>query len=113
MILLLLGIFIGIVIYLYIGWITVKKHNGKILTGGVAGLLGGLLTGLIASIINSTKAIIVVFSQLPDVAAGYGEVYLVGAILGVLFMSAAFISVGLIMGFILGVIGAVLAGARD
>ena len=112
-----IGIHLSIIIYLYIGWVTVKKYNGDILTGGAAGMIGGLFTGVIASTVNIIKAIIVVIilTLFPTEVVGHEIAYyglitgLFMVFVGSIIVGIISIIIGIIMGFISGLIGAAIA----
>lgn len=107
----LLGMGVGLIVYLYVGWSTAKKHGGTIAAGGIAGLFAGLFTGLIAALLEAVKALTV--RVIEQFLIGYPlTAYFIGAVLAILAKVVIFISLGLFLGLILGEIGAVIGGAR-
>jgi hypothetical protein len=95
---------ISIIITGYIGYVTVKKYSGDLLTASVAGGLAGLISGIVGAVLGLITTSIG-FGMRP----GFGGVISMTTAMVALVISPIF---ELIVGGIVALIGGLIAGAR-
>jgi hypothetical protein len=95
---------ISILITGYIGYTTVKKYSGDLLSASVAGALAGLIEGLASALLSLISAGISL-----GMVSGFGAAIGMTAALIALVISPIF---GVIIGGIIALIGGLIAGAR-
>lgn len=106
-----LNMLVGLIIFVltlaiagYIGYNTVKKHSGDLLSSLVAGALAGVISGAVGGVLSFISAMFGL-----GMGAGVGGAIAMGAaILGLVFSPI----VGAIIGGIFSVIGGLIAGSR-
>ncbi|ODS42904.1 MAG: hypothetical protein MSIBF_06470 [Candidatus Altiarchaeales archaeon IMC4] len=111
-----LGILVAIGVYGYTGWTAVKKHNGNLATGAIA----GALLGLIASVISGVIGIIVMLVSIGTGVSGTefdseGGLAVSGLIMVPFVIILSLIIAPVVFAIIAsvcGVIGALIAGSR-
>lgn len=108
-----IGVAVGLLLSLisllitgYIGYITVKKYAGDLLSASVAGSLAGLISGLVSAVLGLISTTL----SFGVGGGGVGGVIGMGAGMAMLVISPLF---GIIVGGILALLGGLIAGARS
>jgi len=97
---------VSLVIGGYIGYITVKKYSGNLLTAAVAGALAGAISGLVGAVLGLFNAVL----SLAFAFSPFGGAFIMTEAVFSLITSPI---LGAIVGAILSVIGGVVAGSSS
>ena len=107
-----IGVAVGLLLSLisllitgYIGYTTVKKYSGDLLSASVAGALAGLISGLASAVLGLISTTL----SFGLGGGGVGGVIGMGAGMAMLVISPI---VGVIIGAIIALLGGLVAGAR-